>query len=148
MTSRFADKNVLCGLLFIAFGVALAWNALSLEIGSASDMGSGYFPLGLSILLGFLGVILIAGSWASGARAAVAGFEWRGFVMVLLAVAVFGATINYLGFVPAVVLTLALAILASNQFRPLAGILTIVALLAFCWGVFVKGLGIPVRLFW
>lgn len=148
MTSRVADKNFLCGLLFIAFGVVLAWNALSLEIGSASEMGSGYFPLGLAMLLGLLGAILVVGSWMSETRAPIAHFGWRGFFMVLIAVTVFGATINALGFVPAVVLTLALAVLASDQFRPLAGIATIVVLLLFCWLVFVKGLGIPVRLFW
>ena len=148
MTSRLADKNVLCGLLFIAFGGALAWNALGLEIGTASEMGPGYFPLGLAGLLGILGLILIVGSFTSAERSPLERFESRGFAMVLLAVAAFGLTINKLGFVPAIVLTLAIAIVASSEFRPLAGLATIVTLLAFCWAVFVKGLGMPVRLFW
>jgi putative tricarboxylic transport membrane protein len=148
MTLRATDKNFLCGLLFILFAVALGWEALGLPIGQASAMGPGYFPLALAVMLALLGVILVIGSWTAKTHDLLTHFEWRGFVTVILAVLVFGATIRTLGFVPAIVLTLTLAILASSKFRPLAAIGTVAFLLVFCWAVFVKGLGMPVRLFW
>jgi putative tricarboxylic transport membrane protein len=146
--TRAAEKNVLCGLLFIAFAGAIAWNALGLPIGSAREMGPGYFPLALAIILAILGAVLVGSSWTSAARERITRFEWRGFVMVLLAIAMFGATIRTLGFVPAVVLTVGLATLASERFRPVSGLATILFVLVFCWAVFVRGLGLPVRLFW
>lgn len=148
MTFRATDKNFLCGLLFIAFAAAIAWQALELPIGGASAMGPGYFPLVLAILLALLGAILVVGSLAATTHDPLTRFEWRGFVTVILAVIVFGVTIRRLGFVPAVVLTLTLSTLASSKFRPVAAAGMVALLLAFCWTVFVKGLGLPVRPFW
>lgn len=148
MTFRATDKNFLCGLLFIVFAAALGWQALELPIGRASEMGPGYFPLALAILLALLGVILVIGSWTATTHDLLTRFEWRGFITVILAVIVFGVTIRRLGFVPAVVMTLALATLASSKFRPLSAFGMVALLPAFCWAVFVKGLGLPVRPFW
>jgi putative tricarboxylic transport membrane protein len=139
-------KNLGCALLFIALSALLAFNALALPIGTASQMGPGYFPLALAAILGGLGVLLALQSLSS-AGSPVASFEWRGFALVTLALVAFGATITRLGFVPAVVITVGISIFASKRFRPLTGILLTIVLLAFCWAVFVRGLGLPVRLF-
>jgi putative tricarboxylic transport membrane protein len=139
-------RNFGCALMFIGLAGLLAYNALQLTIGTASAMGPGYFPLALAIVLGALGVVLGMQSLRiDGPR--MAGVEWRGFALVTLALVTFGATITRLGFVPAVLLTTGLAMAASRTIRPRTAAVLAIVLLAFCWAVFVAGLGLPVRLF-
>ena len=138
-------KNFVCAALFVALAAILAASALSLPIGTASQMGPGYFPLALAAILGGLGLLLAATSLRSdGSR--VEHFEWRGFMLVTLATVAFAATITRLGFLPAAIIAIGLSTLASARFRPVtAGALTAV-LVVFCWAVFIVGLGLPVRL--
>lgn len=139
-------RNFGCALLFVGLAALLGYNALQLTIGRASEMGPGYFPLALAIVLGVLGLALAAQSLrVAGPR--LARFEWRGFVLVTLALVAFAATITRLGFVPAVLATTVLATAASRVIRLRTAIVLAVVLLAFCWTVFVVGLGLPVRLF-
>lgn len=139
-------RNFGCALMFVGLAALLGYNAMQLTIGTASEMGPGYFPLALAIVLGGLGLALAAQSLrVDGPR--LARFEWRGFVLVTLALVAFAATITRLGFVPAVLLATALATAASRVIRPRTALVLAVLLLAFCWAVFVVGLGLPVRPF-
>lgn len=139
-------KNFACAGFFVAISAVLAHSALALPIGTASEMGPGYFPLALAVLLGGLGALLAVTSLRLDG-APVSNFEWRGFVLITLAIIAFGASIQRLGFVPAVVITVGLSTLASRRFTRRSAILLTAILLAFCWAVFVWGLGLPVRLF-
>jgi hypothetical protein len=139
-------KNFMAGLLFTGMAVVLACDALSLSLGTVSQMGPGYLPLTLAVILGGLGMVVIVNSLRLGGES-LSSFEWRGFVIVTVAIVAFGATINRLGFIPAVVISVGICILASTRFRPVTAITLIAFLLAFCWVVFIWGLGLPVRLF-
>lgn len=138
-------KNFACAALFVALSVILAASALSLPIGTASEMGPGYFPLVLALILGGLGVLLGIKSLCTDG-VSVSNFERRGFVLVTLAIVTFGVSIRWLGFIPALLISVGLSTLASPRFRPATAILLTAVLLAFCWAVFVRGLGLPVRL--
>lgn len=139
-------KNLLSGLLFAGLAILLAYNALLLPLGTASRMGPGYFPFVLAVILGGLGLAVIVNSLRF-AGEGLSRFEWRGVVLVILAIVAFGATIDRFGFIPAVGLSVTLSLLASAQHRPLTALALIAFLVAFCWAVFVWGLGLPVRLF-
>lgn len=140
-------KNFLSGLLFIGLSGVLSWNALTLDIGSAHRMGPGYFPLVLALILGGLGMaIAISGLRVDGEK--LSRFEWRGFVVILAAILAFGFCIERFGFVAAIAVTAGICTLASIRYRPHTALALIVVLLAFCWAVFVLGLGLPVKLFW
>jgi hypothetical protein len=139
-------KNFIAGLLFTGLAVVLACDALSLSLGTVSQMGPGYLPLALAAILGGLGLVVLVNSLRF-EGGSLSGFEWRGFVLVTVAIVAFGATINRLGFIPAVVISVGICILASTRFRPVTAIALIAFLLVFCWVVFIWGLGLPVRLF-
>lgn len=139
-------KNFACATLFTALSGLLAYNALSLPVGTLSEMGPGYFPLVLAVGLGLLGALLAVQS-VRVEGAAPGRFEWRGLGLVTLALVAFGTTITRFGFIPAVVLTVGIAISASGEIRWRTAALLLLVLLAFCWAVFVRGLGLPVRLF-
>ncbi len=140
------SKNFMAGLLFVGLAIVLGCDALLLPLGTISRMGPGYFPLALAVILCGLGLMVILNSLRF-EGGSVSRFEWRGFILVTVAIIAFGATINRLGFIPAVVISVGMCILASTRFRPVSAIGLIAFLLAFCWAVFVWGLGLPVRLF-
>lgn len=141
-----APKNFMAGLLFVGLAIVFAYEALLLPLGTVSRMGPGYLPLLLAVILGGLGLVVIVTSLRF-EGGPLSGLEWRGFILITVAIVAFGATINRFGFIPAVVISVGLCILAGTHFRPVTAIALIAFLLVFCWGVFIWGLGLPVRLF-
>lgn len=140
-------RNFACAVVFVGLAAVLAFSATRLTVGTAASMGPGYLPLALALILGALGVALGVRSLRVDGPRAFVEFEWRGFSLVTLAIVAFAATITRLGFVPAIVLTAAIATAASRRMRLRTAVLVTLALLAFCWLVFVRGLGLPVRMF-
>ena len=139
-------KNLACAGLFVGLAVVLAASALSLPIGTAGRMGPGYFPLVLALILGFLGLLLAITSLRVEGEA-VSSFEWRGFLLVTLAIIAFGVTVNRFGFIPALAVSTGISILASDRFRLTTALSLIAGIVIFCWAVFSWGLGLPTRLF-
>src|SRR4030042_168612 len=131
-------KNFMAGLLFSGLSIVLAFNALLLPLGTVSQMGPGYFPRVLAVILGGLGLAVIIDSLRF-EGGPLSGFEWRGFLLITVAIVTFGATINRFGFIPAVVISVGICILASTRFRPVTAIALIAFLLVFCWVVFIWG---------
>jgi len=55
-----SEKDFASGVMFIATGGGFAWaSASSYTIGSASQMGPGYFPLVLGLILSLLGAFIL-----------------------------------------------------------------------------------------
>jgi len=141
------DKtDALAGGLFILFGLAFGAQSLSLDLGTARNMGPGYFPLLLSGVLILLGMIVLAGS-LRGRMQEIGPFALRGLLFILPAPLVFGLTVRGLGFVPAVFLTVIVAGFAAFQWSIWRTLLLAVAVTAFATLVFSYGLGLPFRRF-
>jgi uncharacterized membrane protein len=138
-------RDAAAGAIFFAIGAAFALGARSLEIGSAFRMGPGYFPLLLSVILMLLGAIIIASSFAS-QNQPLGPVPWRGLVLVLAAPVVFGLSVRKLGLVPAIVLTVVLAVYASRRSRLWLAAAMAAGLTIFCLAVFSYGLGLPLPL--
>jgi len=139
-------KNFLAGLLFICLSIVLAHDALRVPLGTASEMGPGYFPLALGLILGVLGLIVtVNGLRLDGVR--LSRFEIRGFGLVVLGIVAFGLAINWLGFIPSVLISVSICILASDRFRPITAVALTMFLVVFCCAIFIWGLGLPVPLF-
>ena len=141
------SKDAIAGLLFILLGLGFGLNAyLNLELGTSVRMGPGYFPLLLSGILVLLGAatLIRAVQVADEAWGAVA---WRGLFFILLGPIAFGATVQGLGLVPALVLTCFLSSFASERVNLLLALVLTAGLTLFCIGVFHWGLGMPIALF-
>ena len=130
-------KDFLAGMLFMAFGVAGLWLGRSLEIGSASAMGAGYFPLLLSLLLLGLGAALtVTGAIGSGEKPAPA--NWRAFALITLSSIAFAVLLRPLGLVPATAATVLVASLAARMIGlvallALAAALALLNVTVFAW---------------
>lgn len=141
-----SPRDFVAGLMFIAIAGLLASQYGQLELGTARRMGPGYFPLLLSGLLGLLGLLVaLNGLRFDGER--LRSPDWKALALVTIAIATFGATVQPLGFVPAVAICAALCAAANRPFKPVATGIFVVGFTAFCVAVFVWGLGLPVTLF-
>jgi putative tricarboxylic transport membrane protein len=133
------------GVLFIAVGVAVVVLAGQYRLGSAARMGPGYFPTLLGGLMTFLGLTLAAPALLKDGPQ-VPAMRLRPLLMILLSIAVFGVTLDYLGFVLAVVALVVVAGFADPELRPIEAAGVAIFLVVFSVGIFVGLLGLPLNL--
>lgn len=140
-------RDILAGLIFLACGLAFGIAAARYPIGTALRMGPGYFPLVLSGLLGLLGLGIVArGVLAAEAEGTLGLVPWRGLVLILGALVLFGAMVKGLGLAPALFATAFASALASRHNGPVSVAVLAAALTLFCVLIFSFGLGVPVPL--
>jgi hypothetical protein len=138
-------RDLAAGLLFMTFGALGLWFGRAYEFGSASRMGPGYFPMTLSALLLVVGLITAARALRSSAVA----IEWgspRPIFCVLAGVLAFALLLEPAGFAVASLVLIALGYAGGWRFRILEFIVMYAVLLASCHLLFVKLLGMPLKL--
>ncbi|SFK24061.1 hypothetical protein SAMN04488498_10417 [Mesorhizobium albiziae] len=75
-------SNLACGAIFIGFGLFFGTQSLGLDLGTATDMGSGYFPLILACVLIMLGAVVVGLSLRTKSEP-VGAIAWRGMLLIL-----------------------------------------------------------------
>jgi hypothetical protein len=111
---RRALKDILAGAIFIAFGLAFALGSLGYEIGTPLNMGPGYLPLALGLLLAGLGGMIIVKGFIAGSDEPIGVIEWRAVVLITAALLFFGITFRGLGVIGALFGATLLAALARS----------------------------------
>jgi hypothetical protein len=92
-----SQKDFVSGLMFTTTGAAFSWNsALSYDIGSASQMGPGYFPLVLGLVLVLLGGFIMFFSLVveTPDGGVIGDIAWRPLLCILGANLLFGALLG------------------------------------------------------
>jgi putative Ca2+/H+ antiporter (TMEM165/GDT1 family) len=101
---RRLKRDYYAGALMVLCGLLAAQDARHYAIGTLNQMGPGYFPLALGILLVILGII-IAGTAGSGTdekdHEQYPHNEWRGWFCIITGPALFIILGKYGGMVPA-----------------------------------------------
>ena len=144
---RINRKDLAAGLIFAAIGAFFAIDALRhLRIGTALQMGPGYFPLVLSGVLLLLSAIII-GKGLTVPPTPFGDWPWRGVLLVLGAPLMFYFTIIGAGLVPTVFLVALMTAFASQRMKPLFAVALAAGLTVFCVAVFVWAIGLPITLF-
>jgi hypothetical protein len=138
-------KNFLAGLLFSAFGVFGLWLARGLDTGTASEMGPGYFPRALCILMIALGGLLSITDLRQTPERPE-GWAWRPLLLITASSLAFALLLKPLGLVAALAVTIVLGSAAGNLLRPLPLALLVLVLIVANVGIFVVGLQIPIPL--
>jgi hypothetical protein len=141
-----ALKDLLAGLIFVAFGLAFAVTAWSYQLGTALRMGPGYFPLVLGGILVLLGALIIVEGLIAGEGEAIGPIAGRGLVLLTAAVLFFGFTVRGLGLAPSLFATVLLAAFSSHRTTVVSALAMAFGLTGFCILVFVEALGMPVPL--
>ena len=160
-----SERDFWSGLMFIAIGVIFAIGATNYSMGPAcpagapcstslwarmsqlsAHPGAGYFPLGLSVLLAILGAIVLFKSLTIESEGGdpVGAFAWRPLIVIVAAIAVFGAMLEPLGMLVSIPVLIVLTSLASDEFRWRGVLISAVVLTVASWAIFVLGLKLTI----
>jgi hypothetical protein len=139
-----SPQNLAAGVLFLIIGAVGFIYSRDLSYGSAHNMGPGFFPTWLSILICLLGIITIVRS-AVLHGPAIERLQWRPIVMVCVAALLFGYFIQYIGLALALVLMTMVAVQARRDTKQremliLAVVMAIVSVIVF---VYILKQGMP-----
>src|SRR3546814_12432832 len=97
----FDNRDRAAGLMLVAVGAAFALGSLELRIGTARQMGAGYFPLIFSVVTIVAGVLVAAAAlFRTGALAIP---SWRPFAAVCASIAAFIVAMAQVGLLQATV---------------------------------------------
>lgn len=139
-------KDFWTGAIYIGVGGAALFIARDYGMGTASQMGPGYFPIVLSGLLLLFGAIAIVRSFAVESEA-IGAFALKPAGLILGATMAFGFLLPRAGLLLALPVLILVSAAASAKFRfEWKALGAMAGLIAFCALVFVKGLGVPMPL--
>ena len=140
----YLHTDVLAGLLFIAFGLVGLLLSRDYDMGTLQQMSTGYFPRLVCYGLLLLGAAI---AWF-GLKAQEPDHEAvplsRAVVLIPVAVAVFGWTIEHYGLVLALLAMLLIGAPAGKGLRPLPFLIAAITLIVVCILIFVWGLRMPI----
>lgn len=94
-----SQRDFAAGLLFVVVGVACAWRSIDRLVAVGAPAGTGYFPLGLGVLLAVLGAMVLFKALAleSVGGDPIGRIGWRPLTATLGAVVFFGVALPHLG---------------------------------------------------
>jgi hypothetical protein len=138
------QKDVLAGALFLILGALGYFLTRNLDMGTAAMVGSGFMPRFVSVLLILFGAgILVAG--LRSAHDLVEVGSPKPLLLVTACIVVFAATLETLGLVPAVLLTVGLSGFAGSRPRWVALLAVGVVLAVACVLIFIWGAKLPIK---
>lgn len=136
------SQDAVTGLLFLAIALYVGVSTLTgLDIGRLEEMGPGFFPLSLSIILALIGVLVLLS--AKPGEDQLPPVNWRAVILIGAAPVAFGLTVRSLGLVPALLVSVTLATLSNSKIRPMNAVLVIVGVTLFCVAIFKFGVRVP-----
>jgi len=144
MMKRALEKDILGGLLLIAIALFAIGAMRSLPIGTARQMGPGYFPMAVAGILGLFGVAqLVTGILRKERRVS---FAIDKMILILGGIAVFALFIGRVGLIPSVCALVVIVSLADRASRPVPVVLLCIGLSAIAVGLFRFALGLQIPL--
>jgi hypothetical protein len=142
---RIDVKDVAFGLFLIALALTAFAATARLSVGTPADMGPGFVPRTLAwVILGFGATFCVTGLLKAGEP--LPKPAWRPLAAILTAIAVFAAVFATLGLVAACIGSVLVAGTAAGPVRWWRLVVFGPLLAAFSALLFVKGLGLPFKL--
>lgn len=139
------QKDFASGLLLVAIGVVGALYGREYPMGTAAQMGPGYFPMALSIGVLTVGAVLTIKSFFAQVDV-IERIHWRSVCAVVLAIVLFGLTVERAGLAVAIFLLVAVGALGGRENRLKEVVLAYIGLTLASAALFVVGLGLPIRI--
>ncbi len=126
-------------------GIYLITKGFDYSVGSFRQMGPGFFPLVLGIVLAVFSVGLLAE--ALRAPMTAESINWRPIFFVIPAITLFGFVVPRFGLIPATVMLVLLSALSERAPEPKVVIGVAVGLSLIAWLVFLHFLKLPLPAF-
>lgn len=139
---RLNNKDLAAGLMYLLVGLVFAWGARFYEIGTASNMGPGYLPFWLGVLLACLGTgMAIVALWKAHRANPVERFNWRLLLLIAGSAALFGLLLRPFGLLVSTAALVFVASFASHEFNWRTTLLSVILFPPFIVIFFVKLIG-------
>jgi hypothetical protein len=143
-------RDFLAGLLFIAIGVATAIGASDYPLGTIRNIGAGYYPILIGIVLALLGAAIAFQGLKSASDSTPAaedgGFALRPLIFVIAAVVTFGFLVRPFGLAAAIVALIVISSFAGRDISVVRMVLLCAGMVAASWLVFIWLLGLNMSL--
>jgi putative tricarboxylic transport membrane protein len=137
------SKDLWCGLIFVAVGLAAVFFMRGLSMGTAVRMGPSYYPTDLGVLLALIGAaIVVRAAFRPGPP--VGRLAFGKLALVLGSTVLFGLLLRRTGLVVSLVLLVLMSASGSSRFRWPAALALAVGLALGSAILFVRLLGLPI----
>lgn len=141
------QPNFIAGVMFSVLGGGFFLLARGYRLGSAAQMGPGYFPTLVGGLLAVLGVVIVLRSLTlADGEDRLEMPPLRPIVLVLGSITLFAVLLPFMGLLVAGFVLMMVSAFASHEFSWRYALVTAVLATAMSWLIFVKGLGVPMPL--
>ena len=138
-------KDFYAGIIFIVVGIIALVIGRDYSLGTTTRMGPGYFPAMLGALLTLLGIVIAARTFLV-AGAPIDQVRGRPIILIIASMLAFAALLEPAGLVIATVALVVVGCLASTETGIRDVAILIVFLLTVALGLFVYGLGLPIKI--
>lgn len=145
--SETAGKAAFAGLFFIVIGGGAFFWSQAYTIGTATQMGPGYFPALVGLLLGVLGLSMFLNALRH--RLTIVAFSRREIEsagLIVASIVAFGLLIDTIGLIGATLAAVLLACARRLRTHPIEVLLTYCGLTAFCVLIFICFFDMPIPL--
>lgn len=146
-TERRSRHDVIAGGIFIAIAVFFAAEGARYEFGTGLQMGPGFFPVVLAVLLATFGIFVMIGGFRKPPEPSAGALPWRAIILICMSLVFFAAGARTLGLVPLVFLCTVLTALASPRNSPLSACVMGLVMTTLCYVVFKVGLAVSLPAF-
>jgi hypothetical protein len=137
-------QDTLFGIFLILVAGFAMFATRNLSVGTASNMGPGYMPLAVSLIILGFGVFLTGRGLLSGREQGIEAVQMRPILAILASVAVFALLAERAGLVVASLATIIVAGFGGRQNRIVESIIFACVLTAAAVLLFVRVLALPI----
>ena len=138
-------KDLWAGIMYTGLGGTAVIVSRSYSMGTLLRMGPGYFPTVLGGLLVLIGIIVIVRAFFKHGEK-IAPFAWKRLALALGSVVLFGLLVRGAGLALAILILVLMSAVAHDKFKLAPSIILAISMALFSILVFIKGLGVPIRI--
>ncbi len=141
-------QRAVSGGVLLAVGLVMLIFAWGYPVGSVTQMGPGFIPRVVSLLICALAAGIIVIDVTTPNLESAGRMHWRGLVFVAAAITVFAVLIDFVGLIPSVFLAVAVSMFADDKAKPLSVLIYASLATLGGWLLFVVTLELPIPAFW
>ncbi|SMY07427.1 tripartite tricarboxylate transporter TctB family protein [Flavimaricola marinus] len=141
-------RRALSGGVLLAVGLVMLSIAWSYPVGKLTQMGPGFIPRVVAILICALALAIILIDIRAPSAEREGRMHWRGLIFVSAAVVIFGVLVDVVGLIPSMFLAVAVSMFADDHAKPLTVLIYASLATLGGWLLFLVALELPIPAFW
>jgi len=140
------NKDKLSGLLLISLGTFIScYTLLNYSLGNLNNIGPGFFPLILSVLLLILGFLNFL--FSNNQKISFKEINFKSLFFIFSGIILFGILLEIIGFIISSFLSILIFSFCSNKFYIFDRILLSLGIIIFVYVIFIFLLGMNVKIY-